>query len=300
MPTQYIARRATVSPNATAKAGAAPIYVDSDDNILKFIPAGSGTTEVQILDASSSQTLTNKILTSPTITTGITPTTNDGAALGTGTLMFSDLFLASGGVLNFNNGDITVTHAANTLAFAGATAAGVNGYSFDMAAGTIATEAHGVDVAATGTLASGKSLVGLNVVATAAGTAGAWLAGLYVKGTQPSKMVNGYICAAEFELADTSASPADNSVLVLNSTRAHTGSPAAAYPLIMAREYGSTPANVFLRVFGDSGQGALNATDATTLVTQAPNAYEANADCAIRCMVGSTPIWLIATTTAPS
>lgn len=38
----------------------APIYVDSDDNILKIIPAGSGTTEVQVIDASSTQTLTGK------------------------------------------------------------------------------------------------------------------------------------------------------------------------------------------------------------------------------------------------
>lgn len=83
MPTQYIARRSTVSPNAAAKAGAAPIYVDSDDNKLKYIPAGSGTTEVEIVDASATQTLTNKTLTSPTINTATlssptitTPTTS--------------------------------------------------------------------------------------------------------------------------------------------------------------------------------------------------------------------------------
>ena len=51
-----------------ASAASAPIYVDSDDNIVKVIPAGTGSTEVQIVDASSAQTLTNKTLTSPTIT----------------------------------------------------------------------------------------------------------------------------------------------------------------------------------------------------------------------------------------
>lgn len=45
----------------------APIYVDSDDNIVKIIPAGSGTTEVQLVDASSAQTLTNKTLTAPVL-----------------------------------------------------------------------------------------------------------------------------------------------------------------------------------------------------------------------------------------
>ena len=54
------------------------------------------------------------------------PSTNDGAALGSTTLMWSDLFLASGGVINFNNGDVLVTHSANTLTFAGGT-----NYSFD-------------------------------------------------------------------------------------------------------------------------------------------------------------------------
>lgn len=48
------------------------------------------------------------------------PTASDGAALGTTALMWSDLFVASGAVLNFNNGDVTITHAANTLTFAGA------------------------------------------------------------------------------------------------------------------------------------------------------------------------------------
>jgi len=71
MPTQYITRRKVALP-AVATAGATPIYVDSDDNILKMIPAGSGTTEVQIVDASSAQTLTNKTLTTPTISGVVT------------------------------------------------------------------------------------------------------------------------------------------------------------------------------------------------------------------------------------
>ena len=65
MPTRNITRRATVMGSAIPSS--APIYVDSDNNILKFIPAGSGTTEVQVIDASSSQTLTSKTLTSPIV-----------------------------------------------------------------------------------------------------------------------------------------------------------------------------------------------------------------------------------------
>lgn len=63
-------RRQSANPGGyPGTANAAPIYVDSDDNIMKIIPAGSGTTEVEVVDASSTQTLTNKTLTSPTLNT---------------------------------------------------------------------------------------------------------------------------------------------------------------------------------------------------------------------------------------
>jgi len=51
----------------------------------------------------------------------LTPDANDGTALGTTTLMWSDLFLASGGVINFNNGNMTITHSAGNLNVAGGT-----------------------------------------------------------------------------------------------------------------------------------------------------------------------------------
>jgi len=49
----------------------------------------------------------------------LTPHVSDGVSLGTGSLMFSDLFLASGSVVNFNNGDMTITHASNQLTISG-------------------------------------------------------------------------------------------------------------------------------------------------------------------------------------
>jgi hypothetical protein len=47
------------------------------------------------------------------------PDANDGAALGTATVSWSDFFLASGGVINWNNGNVTLTHSADTLTLAG-------------------------------------------------------------------------------------------------------------------------------------------------------------------------------------
>lgn len=55
------------------------------------------------------------------------PAAADGLSLGTGEVPWSDLFLTLGGVIDWGNGDVALTHAANTLAFAGA----ASGYSFD-------------------------------------------------------------------------------------------------------------------------------------------------------------------------
>lgn len=58
-------------------------------------------------------------LASVAINTSLLPGTSDGAALGSTTKMWSDLFLASGGVIDWNNGDVTLTHSANNLKIAG-------------------------------------------------------------------------------------------------------------------------------------------------------------------------------------
>lgn len=65
----------------------------------------------------------------PATATGgaVLPISSDGTALGTTALPFSDAFLASGGVINWAAGDVTITHSTNALAFAGAS----SGYTFD-------------------------------------------------------------------------------------------------------------------------------------------------------------------------
>jgi hypothetical protein len=47
------------------------------------------------------------------------PITNDSGALGKAAQSWADLFLASGGVINFNNGNYTLTHSAGNLTAAG-------------------------------------------------------------------------------------------------------------------------------------------------------------------------------------
>lgn len=112
-------------------------------------------------------------------TGAVHPNLNDGGALGTSALMWSDLFLASGGVINWNNGDISVTHTANQLSFTGA----ATGYSFDanilLASGVAlnwnagdVTLTHSTDLLTFGGAASGYAFGGGPIVPTASdGTA---------------------------------------------------------------------------------------------------------------------------------
>lgn len=57
--------------------------------------------------------------TSVTFNVPLTPVSNDLAAIGSPSLGWSDLFLASGGVINWNNGDVSLTHSSNKLALSG-------------------------------------------------------------------------------------------------------------------------------------------------------------------------------------
>lgn len=55
-----------------------------------------------------------------TVTAAVLPSVNDGTALGSASKSFSDLFLADGGVINWNAGNYTITHSSGALTFSGA------------------------------------------------------------------------------------------------------------------------------------------------------------------------------------
>ena len=82
-----------------------------------ILPAGASSTLVSLV---STDTLTNKTLTSPVINTGtfgtsILPTSADGTTLGSASKEFSDLFLADASTIQFGNDqEIKLTHVADT------------------------------------------------------------------------------------------------------------------------------------------------------------------------------------------
>lgn len=88
--------------------------------------AGGSNTQVQYNNNGAFGGITNATsngttltITSGRITTDLAPSTNDGATLGTTSLQFADLFLASGGVINFANGNYTLTHSTGLLTASG-------------------------------------------------------------------------------------------------------------------------------------------------------------------------------------
>ena len=86
-------------------------------NNTLMLPAGADSTLVSLV---STDTLTNKTLTSPVINTGtfgtsILPVSADGTTLGSASKEFSDLFLADSGTIQFGNDQDTIlTHTDGT------------------------------------------------------------------------------------------------------------------------------------------------------------------------------------------
>ena len=69
------------------------------------------------------------------------PVTTDGGALGSAGLNWSDLFLDSGAVVNFDSGDVTLTHSSNTLTIDGGDV--VLGEGFDISGSFTSTGSFG-------------------------------------------------------------------------------------------------------------------------------------------------------------
>lgn len=132
-----------------ATDASAPIYVDKDDNILKMVPAGSGSSEVQVVDASSVQTLTNKTLTSPTQTS---PTLSSPTI--TGTITNSAVMSGPAPVAQAAGTTLALTaalHAGKTVYFTD-----TDGFTFTLPAATGTGNKYRIEFGAT---AAGNQIV---------------------------------------------------------------------------------------------------------------------------------------------
>lgn len=98
----------TVGSTAIASGTNTRILYNNSNVVGEYTLTGSGSVVV--------------MQTAPTFVTSITTpsvlaTANDSGALGASGTAFSDLFLASGGVINWNAGNATITHSAGLLTF---------------------------------------------------------------------------------------------------------------------------------------------------------------------------------------
>src|SRR3990167_1119752 len=90
----------------------------------------------------------------------VTPDANDAAALGTTALGWAGLFLAEGGVINWDEGDLTLTQTNNVLALAGGTLDMSNNIISNIgAAGTDFTATGGLTLADTLTVTAGGATI---------------------------------------------------------------------------------------------------------------------------------------------
>ena len=86
--------------------------VTTDALVADTADINGGTVDGATIGASSATTIVGTTITA---NTAFVPDASDGAALGTSSLEFSDLFLADGAVINFGDDqDVTLTHVADT------------------------------------------------------------------------------------------------------------------------------------------------------------------------------------------
>lgn len=149
----------------------------------RIVPAaGPITSTATFLSQLGIAPLSGAVLTSPTITTKLSPTADDGAPLGDTTHNWSDLFLASGALINYANGNVVITHSSGILTMGTGefrvTTAGTNTASVVTVGGTqtltnktLATAALGSSTATTQSAGTNNTTVATTAYADASALA---------------------------------------------------------------------------------------------------------------------------------
>jgi len=204
--------------------------------------------------ADRTATATNTITTINATTANVTnllPVSNDGAAVGASGTAFSDLFLASGAVINFNAGNYTLTHSAGVLTA-----------NLDFRVTTAGTNA-----ASVATLAGAQSLSNKDIIYTvepgADDTAyGDKLAGILAGDTIAQwDLVYLDSTSGRWELADSDAVATAGGVLLgLAVTSGTDGNALTVLLRGIVRNDGWTWASAGLKLYGSLTPGGLTVT----------------------------------------
>lgn len=166
----------TVTIQSAAAAGTWTLTLPTTDgNSGEFLQTnGSGVTTWAVPAGTGANTALSN-LASVAINTTLLPGSNDGAALGSATLSFSDLFLASGAVVNFANGNSVLTHSSGILT---------------VSTGDLRVTTAGTDATSVVTLAGTQTLTNKSIVATQLTGTAYTMAVNNTSGTAPYTLVN--------------------------------------------------------------------------------------------------------------
>jgi hypothetical protein len=118
--------------------------------------------------------------------TNLSPDVSDGATLGTSSLMWSDLFLASGAVINFNAGNMTVTHGTGVLTVGGGGLV-ITGAEAEGILISTSTPTNGVSI--TAACANGIAISGANTTA-GINISGAEVLGISINTSTPTNGID--------------------------------------------------------------------------------------------------------------
>lgn len=197
------------------------------------IPDLAGNSTAPVL-TTIAQTLTNKTLTAPVINTGtvgtsLVATTDDGATLGDATHNFSDLFLASGALINYANGNAVITHSSGILTVSTGdlrvTTAGTNTASVVTVGGTQTLASKTLTAPVIG-VATGTSLAVTGLLTSSSPTAGVGYAtgagGAVTQGTDRTTGVTLNTVTGAITLVSAAGSTTPASFTVTNSAVAAT------------------------------------------------------------------------------
>lgn len=226
----------------------------------------------------------------------LSPGVTDSTALGTTALMWSDLFLASGAVINFNNGDVTLTHSTDHLLVEGGwlrltrTFTTVSGNNYSLRADSYPT------------LVSGASAIAVMGIAEClAGTGGVnAIGGNFIGEMDSTKRITGFLTAVTASLingADAMGGMGCVEMTWKNTATAPSAPGSANHAYMIMRDYSTGGGTVCCSLFW-FGDITVGSASASALICE--NGSAGTASHVIRFMVGNTPYWILCDDTPPA
>ena len=160
------------------------------------------------------------------------------------------------------------------------------------------TERHCVEIVGTPTMYASGNYAALSILTTPAGTLGTWASSMFVKISQTVVSIDGYICAAEFEVHKTgSYTNRAYGIIVLNNANSISGSQSDS-AFIVCHEYGSNVLNALVK-FADNASYSASASTLVAVSAAADGVATHKVRCIVNIASVATPMWLLATTTVP-